>query len=149
MIDSLITLLQWLLPTGSVGAVIVWLTSKTLRQARTAKEVHDTYKAMYEDVQGTLINLQHDNTLLHESILRLEATIRRATECRYYGTCPLRRELQHLATRDRDFQLVHPSGGTARGQPTHRKHCTADNYSKARGSESGQSLDDDSPDQPP
>ncbi len=46
MIDSLITLLQWLLPTGSVGAVIVWLTSKTLRQARTAKEVHDTYKAM-------------------------------------------------------------------------------------------------------
>ena len=63
MIDSLITLLQWLLPTGSVGAVIVWLTSKTLRQARTAKEVHDTYKAMYEDVQGTLINLQHDNTL--------------------------------------------------------------------------------------
>ena len=110
MIDSLFTLLQWLLPTGSVGAVIVWLTSKTLRQARTAKEVHDTYKAMYEDVQGTLINLQHDNSQLHDAILRLEATIRRATECRYYGTCPLRSELQQLkrvtATSSSSTQVV-------------------------------------------
>lgn len=149
MIDSLITLLQWLLPTGSVGAVIVWLTSKTLRQARTAKEVHDTYKAMYEDVQGTLINLQHDNSQLHDAILRLEATIRRATECRYYGTCPLRSELQQLKARDSDFQLVHPSSGTARGQPAHRKLCPTDDHSEARGSECGQSLDDDSADQPP
>ena len=74
-----------------MGAVIVWLTSKTLRQARTAKEVHDTYKAMYEDVQGTLINLQHDNSQLHDAILRLEATIVR------YGVSLLR----HLSSAQR------------------------------------------------
>ena len=67
MFDSLLNILQWLLPTGSVGAVVVWLTSKTLRQAHTAKQVHDTYKAMYEDVRGTLILLQDDNTQLHSS----------------------------------------------------------------------------------
>lgn len=149
MTETLLTLLQWLVPTGSVGAVIAWLTSKTLRQARTAKEVHDTYKAMYEDLHGTLIDLQHDNTQLHDAIRRLESAIRRATECRYYGTCPLRSELQHLKASGADYQLLHPSGGSARGQPPHRKHCAADHDSTPRGGEGGQSLDDDTADPPP
>ena len=100
MTESLLTLLQWLLPTGAVGSVIVWLTSKTLRQARTAQEVHNAYKAMYEDVQGTLIHLQNENIQIHSAMLRLEAAIRKATACRYYDTCPVRSELRKFPNRE-------------------------------------------------
>ena len=149
MFDSLLNVLQWLLPTGSVGAVVVWLTSKTLRQAHTAKQVHDTYKAMYEDVRGTLILLQDDNTQLHEAILRLEATIRRATECRYYDTCPLRNELQHLKTNGGVLAARKRGSGGARGQPANRRDCAADDPPHLSTCAGGQPQDENTLDEPP
>lgn len=149
MLDTLLNILQWLLPTGSVGAIVVWLTSKTLRQARTAKEVHDTYKAMYEDVRGTLILLQDDNSQLHEAILRLEATIRRATECRYYAHCPLRDELQRLEKNGRTRAAQPGGSGSARGQPASRRDCAADDYTHDSVSARGQSIDGDTDVEPP
>lgn len=95
MTEYVLTIIQWLIPSGGVGALLVWLTSRTLRSTRTAKEVHDTYKQMYEDLQRTLIDLQHDNTQLYATLSRLEQAVSRATLCRYYGAaCPLRSELQ-------------------------------------------------------
>ena len=64
-------LLQWLIPSGGLGAVLVWLTNKTLRNLRTTKEVHDTYKLLYENIRETLIELQNENNKLYKSISRL------------------------------------------------------------------------------
>ena len=50
MTETIINLLQWLIPSGGFGAVIVWLTNKNLRNLRMTKEVHDTYKTMFIDV---------------------------------------------------------------------------------------------------
>ena len=68
MTETLTDILQWLIPSGSLGAVVVWLTNKTLRNLRTAKEIHDTYKKMYEDVQVTLVEMQGDNKKLYRAI---------------------------------------------------------------------------------
>ena len=103
MIDSLITLLQWLLPTGSVGAVIVWLTSKTLRQARTAKEVHDTYKQMYDDLHDQLLTLSNENKHIRSSLSRLERAVTKGATCRLWSQCPIRSELQRAPRTDIDL----------------------------------------------
>jgi hypothetical protein len=50
--------LEWLVPAGGLGSVAVWLTSRTLRHLRTAKEVHDTYKTVYEDVSTEIRELR-------------------------------------------------------------------------------------------
>lgn len=95
--ETFLQILQWLVPAGGVGTVLVWLTSSRIRDARTAREVHDTYKLMYEDVQNTLIQIQNENSKLHEAVARLESTLSRATRCVHYGVCPIRGELQKLA----------------------------------------------------
>lgn len=92
--ETLLTLLQWLIPSGGIGALLVWLTSRTLRQTRESKEVHDTYKAMYEDVQATLHTLQDENNKMQLSVASLRRLVLRSTTCRYFVHCPLRSELQ-------------------------------------------------------
>lgn len=108
MTESMITLLQWLIPSGGIGAVIVWLTNKTLRNLRTAKEVHDTYKAMYEDVNSTLVDIRkenqnlyqitciqrEENEKLYKAIASLERALSRAASCRHWDSCPIRPELR-------------------------------------------------------
>lgn len=117
MTEHLLTLIQWLIPSGGVGALLVWLTSRTIRSARTAKEVHDTYKQMYEDVQRTLIDLQHKNSQLYATLSRLEQAVSRATLCRYYGAaCPLRSELQKHGAQPYTGHLQPASYRSERGQ---------------------------------
>lgn len=94
MTETLTTLLQWLIPAGGFGTVIVWLTSKNLRNVRTAKEVHETYKVLYENIQQTLIELQDENKKMYKVVARLERAVNRASVCRYYDHCPVRDELQ-------------------------------------------------------
>jgi len=94
MNDTLLSLLQWLIPSGGLGAVVLWLTNKTLRQVRTAKEMHDTYKVMYEDTKQTLVDIQYEKKELHKVISRLERAINRCFSCRYYDSCPAINELQ-------------------------------------------------------
>ncbi|MGL5682639.1 MAG: hypothetical protein ACRDDZ_06215 [Marinifilaceae bacterium] len=96
---ELIEILKWLIPSGSLGAVIVWLTNKTLRNVRTVKEVHDTYKVMYNDTQRTLIEVADENKKLTRAVTKLERTLYRARSCRFYGNCPIRYEL-HEQTAD-------------------------------------------------
>jgi hypothetical protein len=70
------------------------MASKTLRALKTTKEIHDTYKTMYEDLDETLIKLQDENKKLQKAVGRLERVISLAYTCRYYGDCPMRDELQ-------------------------------------------------------
>jgi len=108
MTETIINLLQWLIPSGGLGAVLVWLTNKTLRNLRTSKEVHDTYKLMYEDVQKTLLDIRSENKSLYEitciqreeneklckAITSLERALSRAATCRHWDDCPIRTELR-------------------------------------------------------
>ncbi len=95
---DILSILQWLVPSGALGGVVVWLTNRTLRQTRTIKEVHDTYKVMYNDVTETLIKVQDENKQanieLNKTIQQLNRTLQRAMRCRYYKQCPIRGELQ-------------------------------------------------------
>lgn len=97
--DTLTSLLQWLIPAGSLGSLLVWLTSRTLRQTRTAKEVHETYKTLYDNISQTLIELQGDNQRLYKAVSRLERAIHRSSTCRYVSHCPVRLELQEQSHR--------------------------------------------------
>ena len=96
---DILTVLQWLVPSGALGGIAGWLTNKTLRSTRTIKEVHDTYKAMYEDIQETLIGLQNENKELYKAVKQLNRTLQKAINCRHYAQCPLRDELQNTAQR--------------------------------------------------
>lgn len=94
MHDTILNILQWLIPSGGLGVAIGWLTSRTLRQARTSKEVHDAYRTMYEDVRATLIQLQDDNRELHLAVARLNKAVYATARCAYRVTCPVRHELR-------------------------------------------------------
>lgn len=91
--ETFTTLLQWLIPSGGLGAIVVWLLSKTLRKIRTTKEIHDTYKQLYENIKETLVDLQDENKKLYKAVSKLERTISHASTCRYYTDCPIRHEL--------------------------------------------------------
>lgn len=92
--DTLLTLLQWLVPAGGLGAALGWLTSSRLRSARTAKEVHDTYKQMYVDLHDQLLSLSDENKEIRSSLSRLERAVTKGATCRIWANCPIRRELQ-------------------------------------------------------
>ncbi len=93
MLDTVLQWLQWAFPYGLVGAV-AWLFSGKIRDARAAKEVHDTYKAMYQDVSRELQEMRTDNEKLYKALTRLERAISRANSCRLWPDCPIRNELQ-------------------------------------------------------
>ena len=93
MSEALTIFLTWLLPTGGLGGLFFYITSKRKRDAIVNKEVHDTYKKMYEDVHGTLIEIQDENKKLYKAVTRLEKAIARASTCRYYDSCPINAEL--------------------------------------------------------
>jgi hypothetical protein len=93
MTDTLTSILQWLIPSGGLGAVIAWITSRRIRSTRVVKEVHDTYKTMYGDVQHTLLEIRNENEKLYKAVNKLERAVSRATMCRYWDSCPVRAEL--------------------------------------------------------
>lgn len=94
MSEALISVLQWLIPSGGLGAALIWLTNKTLRNLRTAKEVHDTYKVMYENVQVTLVEIQNEKREMFKRMSWYERAINRCYSCKYDAVCPAIFELQ-------------------------------------------------------
>lgn len=99
MTTELITqILQWLLPSGFVGSLWVWLRHKENRKVLAAKERNDTYKEMYDNLSGTLIDLQNENIKLFKAVRDLNRTIQRASTCKHYANCPIRSELQKSGT---------------------------------------------------
>lgn len=100
MTETITTIIQWLIPSGSLATVIIWLTNKVIRNARTDKEVHDIYKKMYEDVMQTLIEFRNENKQLYRAVSRLERAVSKAPTCLHYDNCPIRDELREQQKSD-------------------------------------------------
>jgi hypothetical protein len=92
--ENFVSILEWILPAGGLGAFLTWLTNKTLRNIRTTKEVHDAYKQMYDDVKRTLIDILDENNKLRKAVSKLERAISKAGSCRYADSCPVLRDDQ-------------------------------------------------------
>ena len=98
MTETLMNILQWLIPGGGLGAVIAWIFSKTLRNLRQTKEVHDTYKTLYENISKTLTDVQDELDELHKELGRFRRAVSKIYGCRYYPDCPVQHELQNSET---------------------------------------------------
>lgn len=123
MAETIMKFLMWVIPSGSIGAAIAWLASSGLRKTREVKEVHDTYKAMYDTVSAELLSLQAKvlelygiiNELNKEKIKtnralnRLSRAIEAIQLCSYSSNCPVYAELQAGEDFDKDG---HAGGGT-------------------------------------
>ncbi|GHV66986.1 hypothetical protein FACS1894199_11550 [Bacteroidia bacterium] len=92
--ETLMDILQWLVPSGGLATAIAWLGSKTIRNIRTTKEINDTYKTMYDNLKGTLIDLEDDIKRLYKQIGKLERAVAKAATCVHYRDCPIERELR-------------------------------------------------------
>ena len=105
---EILNILQWVIPSGGIGAAIAWLVHRKVLNARDAKTIHDTYKKMYEDVSEHLTKINEKYEKLQDEINRLRETndelerqvkaLKRAMQtirrCKYYDQCPVRDELR-------------------------------------------------------
>lgn len=105
--ETILQILQWAIPSG-LGTAIGWFWNRRVNQAKAKKEIHDTFKQMYEDVSSTLLALQNENKELHATINDLQekdALTRRAINrlsraieaiplCNYHSQCPVLGELR-------------------------------------------------------
>lgn len=108
MADVILQYLMWAIPSGGIGAAIAWVANRKTRAAKAAKEVHDTYKAMYEDISTLLVETQkkyEDTTRKIESLDAEHVRTRRALNrlsraieaiqlCPHRGSCPVSDKLQ-------------------------------------------------------
>lgn len=120
-IDLIMQVLQWLVPVGSAGTVIGCIFYRDLRKARQAKEKNDIYKEMYDNISGTLIELQNENKRLYKAVRQLNQTIQKATGCPHFASCPMRDELQKSERLDAELPPR---------QPANRKKIRADPASR-------------------
>lgn len=88
--DKVVELLMYCLPSGVFASIATWLVNRKLYHTRTRKEVHDTYKAMYEDLSNTIINQQQQTNELRKTLAKLQQALVTATTCKYYSRCPMR-----------------------------------------------------------
>lgn len=95
--DLIMQILQWLVPSGIAGSLWAWLENN---KVIAAKERNDAYKEMYDNLSGTLIDLQNENIKLYKAVRELNRTIQRASTCKHYADCPIRSELQKSGTID-------------------------------------------------
>lgn len=107
MADILLQFIQWAIPSGGIGAAIVWFANRKANNAKNAKIVHDTYKGMYEDISKVLLETQQkyeDNTKVVEvltaenhktrlAINRLSRAIEAIKLCPHRNSCPVSSEL--------------------------------------------------------
>lgn len=107
MMDTLMQILQWAIPSGGIGAAIAWVANRKANNAKQAKSVHDTYKLMYEDISRLLVETQEkydestklteklvsENNLTRRALNRLSRAIEAIQLCPHAGTCPVSSEL--------------------------------------------------------
>lgn len=106
--ETILQILQWAIPSGGIGTAIGWFWNRRVSQARSTKEVHDTFKQMYEDVSVLLPKIQNTNHELNEKINELQERETRLTRalnrmsraieaiplCDYHSQCPVLSELR-------------------------------------------------------
>ena len=96
-VDSIVQILQFLFGPGCIAAYWVWRKNKDNRKALASEERDNAYKQMYDNLSGTLIELQNENIKLYKAVRDLNRTIQKATTCPHYRDCPMRSELQEQA----------------------------------------------------
>lgn len=103
MADFLLQFIQWAIPSGGIGAAIVWFANRKANNAKNAKVVHDTYKGMYEDISKVLLETQQkyeditkvvegltaENHRTRLSINRLSRAIEAIKLCPHRNSCPV------------------------------------------------------------
>lgn len=92
--EQYLSLLQWLLPSGGIGMLLAWLTSRSIRRSRAEQAQHDAYRTMYGELRETLIQLNNDNQHLYVEVAHLKRALLRVQTCTYSRSCPVRRELR-------------------------------------------------------
>ncbi len=100
-------ILTWAIPSGGIGAAIAWVANRKVKAAEQAKQVHDTYKVMYEDISRELVTIQQksdentkamgalkdENERTRRALNRLSRAIEAIQSCPHRGTCPVSGEL--------------------------------------------------------
>lgn len=108
MTSEIVSLLTYALPSGFIGAAASWLLKRKSFRAHEAREVHDTYKAMYEDISRLLEETQRkyddstrlteklvaENNLTRRALNRLSRAIEAIQLCPHRAVCPVSDELQ-------------------------------------------------------
>lgn len=101
-------ILQWAIPSGGIGTAFGWLINRRLSAVRIKKEIHDTYKTMYEDVSVLVLNVQkkyeecietinelrEEKNRTNRALNRLSRAIEAIPLCDYHGQCPVLAELR-------------------------------------------------------
>ena len=131
--DLIMQILQWLVPSGIAGSLWAWLRHRENNKVLAAKERNDAYKEMYDNLSGTLIELQNENIKLNKAVRELNRTIRKASTCRHYNDCPIRIELQK-------------SGGIDADQPSYRQPARQKRVRSPAAACSAQHGEDEIPD---
>jgi len=107
---TILAILQWAIPGGGIGAAIAWLANRKsakVRESLAAKDVHDTFKSMYDDVSALLEKTQKkyeeiqtefekirtENGNLKRAINGLKKAIQAIQKCPHNMQCPVRNEL--------------------------------------------------------
>ena len=67
--ETIMQILQWLVPSGIAGSLWAWLRHRENSKVIAAKERNDAYKEMYDNLSGTLIELQNENIKLNRAIV--------------------------------------------------------------------------------
>lgn len=92
---TIMDIIQYIIPAGAIGSVLTWWLSRSLHNARSAKEIHDLYKVMYDNSQETNLKLHQDVRNLQIAFINLERAVSKAVLCKHYDDrCPVRNELQ-------------------------------------------------------
>ena len=125
-----------------------------MKQAEGAKQVHDTYKVMYEDVSKLLVETQkkyeettkitddlvHENRLTRQAVKRLEKAVKAIQLCPNRANCPVRNEL----SLDADNDEGKPARGKGAGKGQHDKREKRDEAMVDGASEGGHGTAGDS-----
>lgn len=104
--ETILQILPWI--GTALGTVFGWILNRKVNQAKSKKEVHDTFMKMYEDVSASLLTLQKKydelNAQFHElqekdvrtirALNRLSKAIEAIPLCDYHSQCPVLGELR-------------------------------------------------------
>ncbi len=145
---DIMQIIQWAIPSGGVGAAIAWLANRKVKSAKNAKEVHDTYKAMYEDISRLLeetqeryedttkqiVELREENTRTRYAVNRLSRAIEAIQLCPHRSACPVSDKLS----------LDEGGGGGEKRDGGKRQHRLRKKDSVERGRQCGQRASDGS-----
>lgn len=149
MVDTILQFLTWAIPSGGIGAAIAWIANRKVKSAESAKQVHDTYKSMYEDISRELLTtqkkvddatkateeLRDENARTRRALNRLSRAVEAIQSCPHRGSCPVSGELSL------DEDDAEPADGARRKPRQQRKPRQPERGDKPRGGDEGPAGD--------